>query len=226
MEISLLTDCYYNQIYEVNTKNILVNRDIGKWEIWEKYRDSWRFKKAVMRKEYKEYIKNSLLLKEKELVEFELYDEIKVYLLTQEEVAAKKKKLEAQEAKEKRVREEEESRVRQERQEREELSSLAYKVRRELEKLKIETMTSEEVKQYKAYMQNILENLKRGEIKDTKTTRKLKKNSRLELYKNEIDKYLKKGKYTSINKLCKDLKINRATFYNLKLNEYIESKEL
>jgi len=53
-----------------------------------------------------------------------------------------------------------EERTCQEHQEKNNLFSLVYEVRRDLECLKIEIMTYNEVKQHKVYMQSILENLK------------------------------------------------------------------
>jgi len=220
MEITRLTDYIINKIYKVNDSTLLVNVD--GWEIWKKVKGSWQIKEEVMRKDYQEYIKASLMLREKELVEFELYEGPRVFLLTKEEIQGQEKKLRSQEEKKAEVRRLEADRLHQEQQERDELSSLVYEVRRELEGLKVKDIAPEELRQYRAYMQNILENLKNGEIKDTKTTRKVRKDSRLELYEDEIDNYMKSGKYRSINQLCKDLKINRTTFYNLKLNEYIK----
>ncbi len=50
-----------------------------------------------------------------------------------------------------------------------------------------------------------------------------KKNKILEL-KNQIDLILSIKSKINITQLCKELKINRKTFYNLNLSEYIQEK--
>jgi hypothetical protein len=212
MEITRLTDSIINKIYRADAVTLLVDRD--NWEIWKKVKGNWHLKEEVKRKDYLEYIKTSLLEKQKELVEFEGYG---IYLLTQEEIEVQEVKLEKKE----KAKREEVEKLRKIEQERGELKSLITKLRRELEGLKLDNIAPEDIKKHNTYIVNIIENLKSGDIKDTKTTREVNKNNRLELYKKEIHNYIKIGQYTSINQLCKDLKINRKTLYNLKLNDYI-----
>ena len=212
MEITRLTDSIINKIYRVDAATLLVDRD--NWEIWKKVKGNWHLKEEVKRKDYLDYIKNSLLEKQKELVEFGKYG---IYLLTQDEIEAQEIKLEKKETAEQKAAE----LLHQEDREREELRGLITKLRKELEGLRVDNIASEDIKKHKAYILSIIDNLKSGDIKDTKTTREVNKNNRLELYKKEIHNYVKTGQYTSINKLCKDLKINRKTLYNLKLNDYI-----
>jgi len=220
MKITRLTDRIINKIYKIDNKTMLVNRD--NWEIWKKIKDSWYLEKEVKRKDYQEYIKSSLLMKEKELVEFQLFNFSKVLILTQDEITKEEDRLQAKEDKESLERKSEDEKHQQEAQERGKLNNLIYQLKQELEALDIKSLSPEEVKLYKVYFQNVLSNLRTKEIKDTKTTIEVNKINRLELYKIEIDKYIKEGRFQSINRLCKDLNINRATFYNLKLNEYIK----
>ena len=220
MEIIRLTDYIINKIYKIDNKTMLVNRD--NWEIWKKIKDSWYLEKEVKRKDYQEYIKSSLLMKEKELVEFQLFNFSKVLILTQDEITKEEDRLQAKEDKEALERKSEDEKHQQEDQERGKLNNLIYQVKKELEVLDIKSLSPKEVKLYKVYFQNVLSNLRTKEIRDTKTTIEVNKNNRLDVYKTEIDKYIKDGKFQSINRLCKDLNINRATFYNLKLNEYIK----
>lgn len=91
-----------------------------------------------------------------------------------------------------------------------------------LEGIDLSQIGLKDIKQYNLYLLNIVEKVKKNNIKDITTTKQIKKNTIIAMYKNKIHNYMSEGKFFSINQMCKDLKINRKSFYNYKLNEYLK----
>ncbi len=106
-----------------------------------------------------------------------------------------------------------------------------------LDKLKnfnIENIEKSELENFNLFLLNTLENIENKEFiqeintkiqmdKTIEGIQNKKKNKILEL-KKQIDLILSIKSKINITQLCKELKINRKTFYNLNLSEYIQEK--
>lgn len=210
MKISYIRDNDNGEFYKINRNTILIRWE--SWEIWKgDNKKGWNKWEEVKRKECQKYIKTANRERVKELIEVGN----QAYFTTLEEAEKIKRK----------ILEENQKKAHEEEQEQEERQGLKGNIRdliSHLEGIEVNSLSLNEIKRHRAYIDIVLSNFK-GEIKDTKTTKEINKRERVEGYKANIKEYIEGGNFTSINRLCKDLKINRKTLYNLKLNEYIDS---
>lgn len=114
-----------------------------------------------------------------------------------------------------------------------ELNDLKINVRGKINKIrtKLDNLDIEEIDNLNNlddFLKNILENIENRDFNLITKTDKIfkameeKKQNKIKLLKEQIDLILLDEKNISVVDLCKKLNVNRKTFYNLKLNEYIK----
>lgn len=219
MEVTIIFDDMYNELYQIS-KSELIAKD-EKFKLYQLVRGSYEFKYEVLRKDYKE-IKEKTRKKGHYLVRFERKDKTVVKLIHQDDLDKEE---------EKHQKEENKYLLKLKKQENEEkiIDNTKAKLRKSiktlnkvLENIDLSEMAFKEIEQYNLYLLNIIEKVQTNNLKDISTTKQINKNTTISLYKNKIHNYILNDKFTSINQLCKDLKINRKSLYNYGLNEYIK----
>lgn len=91
-----------------------------------------------------------------------------------------------------------------------------------LDNIDLSEVDLKEIEQYNLYLLNVIRKVKENNLKDVSTTKQINKSTTIALYKKIIYNYISEGNFFSINQMCKDLGINRKSFYNYKLNEYLK----
>jgi len=219
VEVTIIFDDMYNELYQIS-KSELIAKD-EKFKLYQLVRGSYEFKYEVLRKDYKE-IKEKTRKKGHYLVRFERKDKTVVKLIHQDDLDKEE---------EKHQKEENKYLLKLKKQENEEkiIDNTKAKLRKSiktlnkvLENIDLSEMAFKEIEQYNLYLLNIIEKVQTNNLKDISTTKQINKNTTISLYKNKIHNYILNDKFTSINQLCKDLKINRKSLYNYGLNEYIK----
>lgn len=208
-----------NEIYQISKTQLIIRDD--KFKLYQLVKGSYEFQGDVLKKNYKE-IKASNRKRLCYLVEFERKDKTIIKLVHTDDLDKEEKKQQKAESKYL-------LKVEKEEMEKEILNKAKIDFRKSiralygaLEAIDLSEMDLKEIEQYDLYLLNIIKKVKTKNIKDISTTKQINKGITISLYKNKIYNYVTEGKFFSINQMCKDLKINRKSFYNYKLNEYLE----
>lgn len=115
-----------------------------------------------------------------------------------------------------------------------EINNNKKKLLEEFQSLDIETLEKIELEKFNLFLINTIEKIDNknfnqeinnyNQIDKTIEGIKKKKEKKILQLKNHIDLILLNESKINITQLCKELKINRKTFYNLELNQYFEQK--
>lgn len=219
MKVVIKYDDMDNEIYQISKTQLIIRDD--KFKLYQLVKGSYEFQGDVLKKNYKE-IKASNRKRLCYLVEFQRKDKTIIKLIHTDDLDKEEKKQQKAESKYL-------LKVEKEEIEKEILNKAKIDFRKSiralygaLEAIDLSEMDLKEIEQYDLYLLNIIKKVKTKNIKDISTTKQIKRDETIELYKNKIYNYMTEGKFFSINQMCKDLKINRKSFYNYKLNEYLE----
>lgn len=217
MEITIIFDDMYNELYQVSELELIAKDE--KFKLYQLVKGSYEFKGEVLRKDYKG-IKEKNRKRGHYLVRFEREDKTIIKLVHQGD-------LEKEEQKQQKTENNYFTKLKNREEENTHINKAKIKLNETI-KILNETIKSlnleelEEIYQYNTYLFNVIEKLKANNLRDISTTKQINKNLKIELYKKEIHNYILNDKFSSINQLCKDLKINRKSLYNYGLNEYIK----
>lgn len=219
MKIVIKYDDMDNEIYQISKTQLIIRDD--KFKLYQLVKGSYEFQGDVLKKNYKE-IKASNRKRLCYLVEFQRKDKTIIKLIHTDDLDKEEKKQQKAESKYL-------LKVEKEEMEKEILNKAKIDFRKSiralygaLEAIDLSEMDLKEIEQYDLYLLNIIKKVKTKNIKDISTTKQINKGITISLYKNKIYNYVTEGKFFSINQMCKDLGINRKSFYNYKLKEYLE----
>ena len=220
MEISIKYDDMDNEIYQISKTQLVIKDE--QFKLYKFINGSYEFQKDVLKKDYKK-IKKKNRKKVHYLVEFDRKDKIVIKLVHRDNLEKEEKiqqaaedkyllKLEKEEEKRKAI---EDAKV-----------ALKKNIRilnQTLEDIDLYAISLEEIEKYNLYLLNIIKKVEKKDIKDISTTKQINKIVKISMYKNNIHNYVLENKFFSINQMCKDLEINRKSFYNYNLNEYLSN---
>lgn len=219
MEVSIKYDDMDNEIYQISKTQLVIKDE--QFKLYQFINGSYEFQKDVLKKDYKK-IKKKNRKKVHYLVEFDRKDKIVIKLVHRDNLEKEEKiqqaaedkyllKLKKEEEKRKTI---EDAKV--------DLKKNIRILNQTLEDIDLYAISLEEIEKYNLYLLNIIKKVEKKDIKDISTTKQINKNIKISMYKNNIHNYVLENKFFSINQMCKDLDINRKSFYNYKLNEYLK----
>jgi len=220
MEISIKYDDMDNEIYQISKTQLVIKDE--QFKLYKFINGSYEFQKDVLKKDYKK-IKKKNRKKVHYLVEFDRKDKIVIKLVHRDNLEKEEKiqqaaedkyllKLKKEEEKRKTI---EDAKV--------DLKKNIRILNQTLEDIDLYAISLEEIEKYNLYLLNIIKKVEKKDIKDISTTKQINKIVKISMYKNNIHNYVLENKFFSINQMCKDLEINRKSFYNYNLNEYLSN---
>lgn len=219
MEITIIYDDMDNEIYEISKTQLVVRDEIFK--LYQLVEGNYEFRRQILKKDYKD-IKKSNRKRMHYLIRFEREDKTIIKLIHRDDLKTEEMKQQKAEDKYLLQLKNQEEQQQVVNNAKAELTKTIRTLKETLVNIDSSDMNLEEVEQYNIYLLNIIGKIQTNNLKDISTTKQINKKSKIIMCKNKIHNYMVEGNFSSINQLCKDLKISRKSFYNYKLNEYLK----